>query len=98
MKTLNIHIPVSKEILFVLKKDEKSLQEEAQKILAIQFFKDRKLSLGKAAALAGMDKEEFITLLGENKIDVYQYTQEELEEEFEFIDRFILEFKNEGSD
>ncbi len=71
MRILNVNIPVSEEILFVLKKDEKSLQEEARKILALQFFKERKLSLGKAAELAGMDKDDFVTLLGRNKIDIY---------------------------
>ena len=96
MRTLNINIPISEEILFVLKKDEKSLQEEARKILALQFFKERKLSLGKAAELSGMDKNDFVLLLGKNQIDIYQYTDRELEREFETIDRFLEDFKNEG--
>lgn len=96
MRTVNINIPISKEMLFVLKKDEKSLQEEARQILALQFFKERKLSLGKAAELAGMDKEYFVNLLGKNRIDIYQYTERELEEEFDAIDKFVEDFKNEG--
>ena len=72
---LNINIPISEEVLFILKKDEKSLQEEARKILALQFFKERKLSLGKAAELADMDKDDFVILLGKNQIDIYQYTE-----------------------
>lgn len=96
MRTLNINIPVSEEVLFVLKKDEKSLCEEARRILAVQFFKERKLSLGKAAELAGMDKDDFVILLGRNQIDIYQYTERELEEEFESIDRLVEDFKNEG--
>ena len=96
MRTFNINIPVSEEVLFVLKKDEKSLQAEARRILAIQFFKQRKLSLGKAAELAGMDKDDFVMLLGRNQIDIYQYTERELEEEFESIDRFVEDFKDEG--
>ncbi len=97
MRTLNINIPISKEILFVLKKDEKSLQEEARKILALQFFKERKLSLGKAAELADMDKDDFVILLGKNQIDIYQYTERELEQEFDAIEKFVEDFKNEGS-
>jgi len=83
-------------MLFALKKDEKSLQEEARKIIAMQFFKERKLSLGKAAELAGMDKNEFVILLGKNQIDIYQYTEKELAREFEGIDKFVEDFKNEG--
>lgn len=96
MRTLNINIPVSEEVLFVLKKDEKSLQEEARKILALQFFKERKLSLGKAAELAGMDKDDFVILLGKNQIDIYQYTARELEQEFDAIDKFVEDLKHEG--
>ena len=91
MRTFNINIPISEEILLVLKKDEKSLQEEARKILALQFFKERKLSLGKAAELAGMDKDDFVILLGKNQIDIYQYTERELEQEFDAIDKFVEE-------
>lgn len=97
MRTLIINIPISEEVLFVLKKDEKSLQEEARMILALQFFKERKLSLGKAAELAGMDKDDFVILLGKNQIDIYQYTERELEQEFDAIDKFVEDFKNEGS-
>ena len=91
MRTLNINIPISEEVLFALKKDEKSLQEEARKILALQFFKERKLSLGKAAELADMDKDDFVILLGKNQIDIYQYTEHELEQEFDAIDKFVEE-------
>jgi len=97
LRTININIPVSEEVLFVLKKDEKSLQEEARKILALQYFKERKLSLGKAAELAGMSKDDFTIFLGNNKIDIYQYTEKELEKEFETIDRLVEGVKNESS-
>ena len=96
MRTLSLNIPISEELLFALKKDEQSLQEDARKILAIQFFKERKLSLGKAAELAGMDKNEFGILLGKNQIDIFQYTEKELEREFEAVDRFVEDFKNAG--
>jgi predicted HTH domain antitoxin len=78
METLNLNIPVPKEVLFVLKKDEKSLRDEARKILALDFFKKRRLSLGKAAALAGLSKDDFTIFLGLNRIDIFQYTEEEL--------------------
>ncbi len=67
MRTLTLNIPISEELLFALKKDEQSLQEEARKILAMQFFKERKLSLGKAAELAG---RQYAYLLGLNVIGV----------------------------
>ena len=62
----------------------------------MQFFKERKLFLGRAAELAGMNKDDFAILLGKNQIDIYQYTEREVGQEFDSIDKFVEDFKNEG--
>ena len=95
MGILNINIPVPEEILFILKKNEESLQKEILKIIAMQFFQQRKISLGKASKLAGMNKNDFIEFLGQHEIDIYQYTEKELEKELDFVDR-IVKYKNEN--
>jgi predicted HTH domain antitoxin len=87
MNILNINVPISEEVLFILKKDEKALQKEFATILAVQFFKEKRLSLGKSAELAGMTKNEFVEFLGKHEIDIYQYTEKELAHEVEFIDK-----------
>jgi predicted HTH domain antitoxin len=87
MNILNINVPISEEVLFILKKDEKALQKEFATILAVQFFKEKRLSLGKSAELAGMTKNEFVEFLGKHEIDIYQYTEEELTHEVEFINK-----------
>jgi predicted HTH domain antitoxin len=89
MNFLNINVPISEEILFILKKDEKSLQKEITAILALQFFKEKRLSLGKSAELAGMTKNEFVEFLGKHEIDIYQYTEKELTHEVAFIKSII---------
>lgn len=86
---LNINIPVSKEILFILKKDEQSFQQEILRILALYLFKEKKLSLGKSAELAGMEKNEFVYLLGQHKIDIYQYSETELKEEIKLVEKLV---------
>ncbi len=45
------------------------------------------LSLGKAAELAGKDKEEFMRVLSEHGIDVIRYSKEELDEEMKILKR-----------
>ena len=77
--------PLSEEVLFILKKDEKSLQKEITSILALQFFKEKRLSLGKSAELAGMTKNEFVEYLGKHEVDIYQYTEKEVAHEVGFI-------------
>ena len=85
MKTISI--PVSDEIIFVLKKDVKNLQTDMMKFIAMQYFKEKQLSLGLSAKMAGMAKNDFVEYLGKNDIDIYQYTDEELQEEFDLADR-----------
>lgn len=55
---------------------------EAQLLLAVKLFETGKLSLGKAAKLAGYSKPTFIELLGKMGIPVINYPSEELEQEF----------------
>lgn len=43
--------------------------------------------MGLSAKMAGMTKNDFVELLGRNNIDIYQYTDEELQKELDLIDK-----------
>ncbi len=49
-----------------------------KRMFVIQFYLKKKLSLGKAAQLAGMTKYEFETLLSENQIPISLLTKEDV--------------------
>ena len=55
--------------------------EDIRLFSALHFFKMHKLSLGKAAELANMDKEAFIYQLGKFKIPLIDYDPGDLEKE-----------------
>jgi len=59
------------------------IAEEARKLLGIKLYATKFLSLGKAARLAGLSKWDFIDLLGENDVPVIDYSDDELDFEFE---------------
>ena len=84
-----VSIPISDEVFYVLKKDVINIQFDMMKSLAMQYCKERQLSLGLSAKMAGMTKNDFVELLGRNNIDIYQYTDEELQEEFDLVDRIV---------
>jgi len=86
-----ITIPIDDEVLFVLKKSVANVQYDMCTLIAMQYFKDRKLGLGLAAKMAGMTKDEFTVFLGANNIDIYQYEDDELNEEFELVDKIVGE-------
>jgi len=84
-----VSMPISDEVFYVLKKDVTNIQFDMMKSLAMQYFKERRLSLGLSAKMAGMTKNDFVEILSRNSIDIYQYTDEELQEEFDLVDRLV---------
>jgi len=84
MKTVTI--PISDEVLFAVKKDVINIQNDFMQTLAIRYFKENRLSLGLASHMAGLQKNDFVNLLSNYNIDIYQYTNEELDDEFSLVD------------
>ncbi len=67
------------------------LVEQMQHLLAMRLYRDRALSLGQAARLAGLSRWDFIELLSINQIPVIDYSDEELEDEFKAVERLSAE-------
>ncbi|RLG30290.1 UPF0175 family protein [Methanosarcinales archaeon] len=59
--------------------------EEMKLFTAMKLYEMNALSLGKAAELAGKNKEEFMEALSEHGIEVVRYSKEELNEEIKFL-------------
>jgi predicted HTH domain antitoxin len=63
------------------------IASESRKLLALKCFRDRVLSLGRAAELSGLSKWDFIEFLSDNDTPVLDYEEEELAREFETAER-----------
>ena len=85
MATETIEVKIPKELLIGMEKEK--LVEEIKFFMAMRLYEMKVLSLGKAAELAGKDKDEFMSVLSEHGIDVIRYSKEELEEEIKFLKR-----------
>lgn len=70
-----------------------ALAEESRRLLALRYYQDRVLSLGKAARLAGMSQWQFIEFLSESDVPVIDYTDEELQAEFSAVDSLEAELR-----
>jgi predicted HTH domain antitoxin len=66
---------------------KEALVEQSRRLLALHFYQDRVLSLGKAARLAGLSRWEFIDYLSDNSVPVIDYSDEELATEFRAVDQ-----------
>jgi predicted HTH domain antitoxin len=56
-------------------------QNKLRVVVAVEFYEQGDISLGKAAEVAGLPKKEFIDVLGERQIPILNYSKEELQEE-----------------
>ncbi len=70
MKTQSITIDLPSDILLSLNETEAELKKNIKVSLAIQLYQKEKLSIGKAAQVAGLSKFNFETLLSENNIPI----------------------------
>lgn len=79
-----VALEVPEEILLDLHEDKYMFTEYVKHKIAIDLYKERKVSLGYCAELAGMSKEEFVQLLGKNDISIFSFdSDKEFLEEIE---------------
>ena len=87
MLVKKIELSVAEDILLALNEKSSEFLKDMRTFAAIKFFEIGKLSIGKAAELAEMNKLDFIELLSKQRISVYNYPPEELEEDLSNIQR-----------
>ena len=80
-----VSLEVPEEILIDLHEDKSMFTEYVKHKIALALYKERRVSLGYCAKLAGMTKEEFIRLLGKNDISIFS---------FESVEEFMEELAN----
>lgn len=71
MKTLTLQLP-----------DDVN-EREVQTLLAAKLYEDGTLSLGQSAELAGYSKRDFMQLLGNYDVSLFNYAEEELEQDIQ---------------
>lgn len=88
-KTIVLETEVPEDVYLTLRARglfREALAEESRRLLALRYYQDRILSLGKAARLAGMSRWQFVDFLSSNDVPVIDYSDEELATEFAAVD------------
>jgi len=82
---VDISFPVNKNLLLSLKETKDEFTQDVLYFSALFFYRKRKLSLGKAAELAGYNKMDFIQKLQEEKEAIFDYSESEMDEIFDDV-------------
>ena len=82
-RTVNICFSLKENILLSLKETKNEFMNEVLYLSALHFYRKGRLSIGKAAELAGYTKIEFIEKLQNEKEFIFDYSEEEMDEIFD---------------
>lgn len=81
-KTLDISFSVKEDILLSLKENAEEFTKNCRFSSALMLYKKNRLSLGKAAELAGYTKMDFIEKLKLENESVFDYSAQEIADIF----------------
>ncbi|HHW41099.1 MAG TPA: UPF0175 family protein [Syntrophomonadaceae bacterium] len=87
-QTIRIDLELPKELFIKGRESAQRVKMEAVKRLAATFYADGSLSLGKAAELANVSKQEFLDFLAAHNIPL-NYDLDELEEDLATVKEFL---------
>lgn len=83
MTMQSIDINLDNSILLALKETKEKFSEDMRFYTAMVLYKKNKLSLGKSALLANIDKLDFVDKLAEENIAIFDYDDKEMQEIFQ---------------
>ncbi len=81
MKENVLHIPYTEDLLLSLKESKEQFEQDARFFLAVKLYELGKISSGKAAGLAGLERVQFILRLGQYQVSPFQVSMDEIIEE-----------------
>lgn len=83
MGTKTLRIPYPDDLPEALGESPKEFERELIFLVAGKLYETGRISSGRAADLAGIDRSEFLNMLGRYRIPVLNYSLEELEQEIQ---------------
>ena len=85
METVDVKLP--SELLRVANLEESSLSQEAARLLALELYREDKVSPGRAAELCQTPVAAFMDFAAKHGVPPLRYSFEDLEEERQTADR-----------
>lgn len=94
METMTLEIAVPKNLFTMLGLSKAQAATAVKEFWVLRLYLERRISAGKAAELLDMTKREFVRLLARWRIPYFDYTDEELEDEFRVLDEWRHQHPN----
>ena len=72
-----IAVQIPDEVLYDTKMSRRQAMDFARQTVAVGYYTMKGVSLGYATQIADMSKQEFISYLGQNKISIFNFEDED---------------------
>ncbi|MBC7226367.1 MAG: UPF0175 family protein [Thermoflexales bacterium] len=89
MRVLDVHLQLPRDLLGALDVPEEQVERRLREMIAIQLFREGRISSGKAAELLGISKLEFVQLLARHGLSYFSETPGELAAEVRTLERLL---------
>jgi predicted HTH domain antitoxin len=89
MEPLTVRLELPRDLLGALDVAEEELEPRLKTLIALELFREGRISSGKAAELLGRSKAEFIGLLDQHGIAYFTETPGELAAQVDDVERKI---------
>ena len=88
MEMMILEVTVPKDLYASLGFSRTQAAEQLKEFSVLGLYQERRISAGKAAEMLNMHKAEFIRLLARARVPYFDYTTEELTNEFGAVDQW----------
>lgn len=92
MSNITVSLQLPRDLLGALNIPEAQLGTEILELLALELFRQERISTGKAAELLGISKWEFVQLLAEHRIPYFTESADELAAEIANTEQVLEKF------
>jgi predicted HTH domain antitoxin len=91
MGTLTVRLELPRDLLGALDVPQGRLESRLRELIALELFREGRISSGKAAELLGISKGEFIHLLAHHGVAYFTESPDELAAELAAVERLLAE-------
>ena len=91
MSTVTVALDLPRDLLGALDVPQAQLEARLRELIALELFREGRISSGKGAELLGISKLEFIYLLAQHRIPYFTESPEELVAEVATLERLLGE-------
>lgn len=89
MSTMKVALELPRDLLGALEVPQTQMEARLRELIALELFREGRISSGKGAELLGISKLAFIQLLSQHGIDYFTESPEELKTEVAMLEQLL---------